>query len=148
MGQVTPWRYSSTGNESTERATMRVGSLLVSLPLSSTIVLFDPSPRKRFFDIHSDNTFPPTRVKFLPRVYTYNRPRSPDQCAMVMVDRVDCYLERFHDWTVREFEQGSRGAGWTEGGNSIEPSAWYRGMFLALLGIVAYRECIVCWSGR
>lgn len=33
-------------------------------------------------------------------------------------------------------------------GDGIEPSAGYRGMFLALLGVVAYRECIVCWSGR
>lgn len=32
--------------------------------------------------------------------------------------------------------------------HGIEPSAGYRGMFLALLGVVAYRECIVCWSGR
>lgn len=89
--------------------------------------------------------------EFLPRVYVPTQSPATTRDS-VAVDRVGRRLGRLRATVIREFEQGSR-VGERNGrgggrGESIEPSAGYRGMFLALLGVVAYRECIVCWSGR
>lgn len=138
MGQVTPWRYSSTGNESTERATGRY-------PWSR--FLFDPPPPRPpnasnlLFDIHSRYSLHETGF-FHESTCRHNPLRLPPD---LVVDGASCHLGRFYDSTigVRVRARKSRG-----GGHGIEPSAGYRGMFLALLGVVAYRECIVCWSGR
>lgn len=139
MGQVTPWRYSSTGNESTERATGRYP--LVSLPLRPP-----PNASNLLFDIHSRYSLHETGF-FHESTCRHNPLRLPPD---LVVDGASCHLGRFHDSTigVRVRARKSRGGGRTEGGHGIEPSAGYRGMFLALLGVVAYRECIVCWSGR
>lgn len=53
----------------------------------------------------------------------------------LVVDGASCRLGRFYDSTigVRVRARKSRGGGRTEGGHGIEPSAGYRGMFLALL---------------
>lgn len=91
MGQVTPWRYSSTGNESTERATGR--SLLVSLPHSGSPL------RSSSNASNSSSIF--TRVvavrnEFLPHVYVHTIPR--DHRQNQVVDETSCHLGRFYDW--------------------------------------------------
>lgn len=61
MGQVTPWRYSSTGNESIERATGRLAPRFLPSTSSST-----PTERFDLSSIHSLGLFA-ARYEFLPR---------------------------------------------------------------------------------
>lgn len=105
MGQVTPWRYSSTGNESTERATGRY-------PWSR--FLFDPPPRppnasNLLFDIHSRYSLHETGF-FHESTCRHNPLRLPPD---LVVDGASCHLGRFYDSTigVRVRARKSRGGG-------------------------------------
>lgn len=142
MGQVTPWRYSSTGNESTERGGP-FWSLASSLQLSTSIL--------------SECIEPPSSI--FTRVFaTRNEFLRTCPCTTYVQSRAT--ISQTRRWTKRAATLDGSTIGWCESsskevvgkvdgrGDSIEPSAGYRGMFLALLGVVAYRECIVCWSGR
>lgn len=120
MGQVTPWRYSSTGNESTERAT---GSSLVSLlpfplPLSLSLSLSGYSLRSPLNASTCSSIFtwlPTTQTceKFLSHIYMLTR--SPATTTKPSGGRSECHLGRFYDWIGWCEKQGSRGRGWTEG---------------------------------
>lgn len=140
MGQVTPWRYSSTGNESTERATGR--SLFVSLPhfgyplrssrIHRTCLQYSPGCSLREANFFHMSVHAQSRA-------TIARPSGG--------------RSELPPWTILRLDgvrvRARKSWGWRDGrGDGIEPSAGYWGMFLALLGVVAYRECIVCWSGR
>lgn len=123
MGQVTLWRYSSTGNESTERATGR--SLLVSLPhfgypLRSSRI-------HRTCLQYSLGCSPLYEANFFHMsVHAQSR---------ATIARPSGGRSELPPWTILRLDgvrvRARKSWGWWDG---IEPSAGYRGMFLALLG--------------
>lgn len=139
MGQVTPWRYSSFGNGSTECATRAVS------PLVSRFLFDHPfrSPSNASIFSSTFDICYTKRISFR-TCFLHANVVSCD----CWTNRTNCRFGGFDDSGVSVRVRRGHGGGRTDWGE-YRAVCRVSGNVSCLAGrVVAYRECIVCWSGR